>query len=72
MKPKYKIGDHIIINDAFHGMIKDIEEGSDDSIWYIICWRNGTLTTHSIIIEEILKIDTRESRNDKLSKILDK
>jgi len=74
MKTKYKIGDSIITTRGTEGRILDIEERSDGSIWYIICWNNQKIiyNYNNAHIDSGTELNTKLLRNRTLSKILDK
>jgi len=74
MKPKFKRGDHIIVNGLYPSIIKDVIVGLDGVIWYTISWKDGSGDTNiqTSIIDPNSILDIKKIRNDKLSKILNK
>jgi len=74
MIPRFRRGDHIITNHDHRGRIKDITVDLNCITWYTISWDIDTSNPplSSQYMGSDLKLDIQRSRNDKLSKILDK
>jgi len=74
MKTKFKIGDPIIMGGISRGRIKDIEQETDGSIWYVICWHQ-TMNIIELVapyVDSNYELDIKQLREDRLSELLDK